>query len=734
MIPAAFDPGAWVRLADAARAGYPKRSLLRHVEDGKIPSRRNGSAVEVAREALPAEVRARLDEMHATLTERPTAEQVADAGQRMPWLDERTRAAMLAEACRRGRLLERFRDTHPKMVNGAPSPEVLELCAAWAATDPVVLAARPSWANPVTKRHLVREFAAWQGGGIMALLPQAPRLTADDPRRKPFGPRVEKLVLQLRLVELKHATTQGLWRELKKRLQGSGESVPSLSSLRRWLAAHVPEGVSNYHRQGPRTFNARSLQPVIRTYDGIDVGQWWSGDHRAFDFEVIDPTGGGLVRPWVTMFLDIKSRCPIGWSISVAPSSRTIAEAFIHGVRPKRGDDFQSLYGRPEFVYIDNGKDFRARVLEGHKTEHVAVEGLFVAAGSRVVHATPYNARAKVVERFFGTMSLQFDRAQPTWLGNTPSAKPETIEALRAEHERWRRGEVERSPFLTLAELEVKFTAWVAEYMRQPHEGLSEHHGEGRTLTPLLVAGWRRSAPVVANETTLIFHAMPSRRVKVRQATIRIEGEPYQHADLWRLDGQTVDVRWSRSRPEVAYVFDAKGELRLVAEHQAGVKYAADGLDTDELFRAAAKRRKEQRKAVRQVVAARHYEALGMTHLDQVAREQRPQGPAPTTPASTAEALPREAVPAIGRLDRLAAQAAAAASQAQAPAAPAAPPADESDDAFLARVIGPRPALPAVYDELTKRRVARDQADWDVIAASFLDERRRNSAAKGDPR
>jgi hypothetical protein len=65
-------------------------------------------------------------------------------------------------------------------------------------------------------------------------------------------------------------------------------------------------------------------------------------------------------------------------------------------------------------VHQDNGKDYRAEVLDH----------LYREFGVKVVQALPFNAKSKLVERFFGTVAQQFDRDFPSTWATRPAGAP----------------------------------------------------------------------------------------------------------------------------------------------------------------------------------------------------------------------------------------------------------------------------------------------------------------------
>ena len=64
----------------------------------------------------------------------------------------------------------------------------------------------------------------------------------------------------------------------------------------------------------------------------------------------------------------------------------------------------------PKVVYQDNGRAFRAKYFTDDKgfTE-LGFQGLYSKLGIETVFARPYNARAKVIERFFKEFQEGFE-------------------------------------------------------------------------------------------------------------------------------------------------------------------------------------------------------------------------------------------------------------------------------------------------------------------------------------
>ncbi len=79
----------------------------------------------------------------------------------------------------------------------------------------------------------------------------------------------------------------------------------------------------------------------------------------------------------------------------------------------------------PKVVYQDNGRAFRAKYFTDDKgfTE-LGFQGLYSKLGIETVFARPYNARAKVIERFFKEFQEGFEKLLPSYIGSSIQNKP----------------------------------------------------------------------------------------------------------------------------------------------------------------------------------------------------------------------------------------------------------------------------------------------------------------------
>ncbi len=717
-----LDPAStWLRLPEIVALGVAPRTLRRRIAEGQFVARGPKPSKEVLLASLPAELRIKYLRLCGELAdaERPGAD--LDAGERDRRLARfqhrpEVLVAMANEAKRRADLLDLFDAISPKTVdeNGerVPAPEVRALQQRWITTDALVLGVEPSWSKPPSLRALFRALDAYRAGGAFALIPAS---SGGRPKDARIAPHVRDVLLRLRFDESPHAPAVAIYRRLREELPG--EELPSERTIRRFLNA-IPQHVSVYERRGVRTYRGTMARPIHRDIASVDVGEWLVGDHHQLDVPVINPRAKGkLARPWLTMWLDVRASAPVGWVISCDdPNAERVAEAFTNAVRPKAHPAFKNLCGVPDVAYIDNGKDYRS----------ASVEVLFKQLGVESHHALPYNAKAKVVERFFRTLCTQFSMTFPTWCGNSPTERTERFRELVKQHDRWMKGDEKETPFITLDEMKRRFADWVVTYLQQPHDGLKEID-TGRERSPAAVAADRRRPPrLVKDELTLAIIAWPREDRIVRKGEVNIAGLYYQAPELLPLHGRRVVCHLD---PADATRILVTLDGRLVGEAKTPqlARYAKNGDAVAWAHIAEQNRiRRDEERKLREAreIRIRRWE-------DEIAPPPAPAAPEPETAASPAAELPADAivqvVPSVSELVR------AARSRGRTAPAPAAAPA-ESDDAAVQRAIGDRPTLPEFYTDFERARWEREAAAWDEQRDGILRFLAEKRAKQGGPR
>ena len=213
---------------------------------------------------------------------------------------------------------------------------------------------------------------------------------------------------------------------------GRGLIVPeSRCAVNRYVSQLDPAVVA-LGRYGEKYFDDLYMPKTRRDKPEL-VNTVWFGDHHVFDV-FVDVGSGKAARPWLTAWMDACSGCIVGWAISLNPNSDTIVESLALGIARTKGSPF---WGLPEHLYIDNGKDYRCKRIEGDGDAtyqpgsiNVNLDGdnaLLRALGIGVTHAIPYRARSKTIERIFGLIEGQWIRGLPGYCGNGIDIKPENL-------------------------------------------------------------------------------------------------------------------------------------------------------------------------------------------------------------------------------------------------------------------------------------------------------------------
>ena len=109
----------------------------------------------------------------------------------------------------------------------------------------------------------------------------------------------------------------------------------------------------------------------------------------------------------------------------------------------------------PAMIHVDNGSGFKAQMHTDEAT------GFFARLGITPMFALPYNARAKVVERFFKTLEESFGRRWWSYCGY--SMDPEAKDALLKKFEK------DPSALPTLEQYKEGLRSWLVGYHQGEH-------------------------------------------------------------------------------------------------------------------------------------------------------------------------------------------------------------------------------------------------------------------------
>lgn len=206
----------------------------------------------------------------------------------------------------------------------------------------------------------------------------------------------------------------------KYKLKEQGQSfIPADITFRRYAKWFKDNNYDKWilARDGEKALSDKVEPYIKRDASLLDVGDILVADGHKLAFQVINPFTGKPCRATLVGFLDWKSTALVGYEIMLEENTQCIASALRNAII--------NLDMIPKIVYQDNGRAFRAKYFTDDKgfTE-LGFQGLYSKLGIETVFARPYNARAKVIERFFKEFQEGFEKLMPSYVGSSIINKP----------------------------------------------------------------------------------------------------------------------------------------------------------------------------------------------------------------------------------------------------------------------------------------------------------------------
>ncbi len=206
----------------------------------------------------------------------------------------------------------------------------------------------------------------------------------------------------------------------KYKLKEQGQSfIPADITFRRYAKWFKDNNYDKWilARDGEKALSDKVEPYIKRDASLLKVGDILVADGHKLAFQVINPFTGKPCRATLVGFLDWKSTALVGYEIMLEENTQCIASALRNAII--------NLDMIPKVVYQDNGRAFRAKYFTDDKgfTE-LGFKGLYSKLGIETVFARPYNARAKVIERFFKEFQEGFEKLLPSYIGSSINNKP----------------------------------------------------------------------------------------------------------------------------------------------------------------------------------------------------------------------------------------------------------------------------------------------------------------------
>ena len=196
------------------------------------------------------------------------------------------------------------------------------------------------------------------------------------------------------------------------------EHIPSIQTFRRFAEHYKKNNYAQWilFREGEKAYHDKVEAYIERDISVLNVGDVLIADGHVLNFQVINPFTGKPTRATLVGFLDWKSTALVGYEIMMTENTQCIASALRNAIL--------NLGIIPKVVYQDNGKAFKAKYFQSCDFDEEGFNGVYANLGIRSVFAKPYNARAKVIERFFLEFQEEFEKMMTSYIGTSIEDKP----------------------------------------------------------------------------------------------------------------------------------------------------------------------------------------------------------------------------------------------------------------------------------------------------------------------
>ncbi len=333
-------------------------------------------------------------------------------------------------------------------------------------------------------------------------------------------------------------------------------------------------------REGQKALRDKVAFYIKRDPALLEVGDVLVADGHRLNFQIVNPYTGKPCRATLVGYVDWKSYDLAGYEIMIEENTQCIASALRNGIL--------RLGKYPTVVYQDNGKAFRGRFFTDETNlEDVGFYGLFGRLGIVPVFAQPYNARAKIIERWFKEFSDTFERLMPSFVGASIEDKPARLKRNEPFHKSMSGGMVP-----TISQTIQLIAAWHDFHRSQPCP-----HVKGKTVGQVFDEG--RGPGVDANELDDLMMAM--KKTRIDRNGIRFLLADYYDENLYGLREEVV-IRYSLFDLSAIKVCTLSGEPLCIARRFDAIHpmaaHLGDARDMEELKQKLSEQKRNEKKTI----------------------------------------------------------------------------------------------------------------------------------------
>ncbi|MDD3237898.1 MAG: transposase [Candidatus Gastranaerophilales bacterium] len=304
-------------------------------------------------------------------------------------------------------------------------------------------------------------------------------------------------------------------------------------------------------RDGFKALKDKVEPYILRDVSMLEVGQVLIADGHTLNFQVINPFTGRPTRATLIGFLDWKSGGLVGYDIMLEECNQSIMSALRNAIL--------TMNHIPDYVYQDNGRAFKSKFFNGDKKfEELGFTGIYEKLGIKPVFATPYNARAKVIERFFLEFQESFEKLIPSYIGTSIENKPAYMNRNEKLHKQIHQ---EKANFIPTIEQALKL---VEEWLKFRH---SQPCPNNRTKS---IQEMLDTIPKQNIDENILDDLMMAQEVKhIGRNGIRFLKADYFNDELYGIRGKAI-VKYNLNDLSYIKVYSLKGEFLCRADRVTG--------------------------------------------------------------------------------------------------------------------------------------------------------------------
>jgi len=215
-------------------------------------------------------------------------------------------------------------------------------------------------------------------GRIADLAPTKPTGGRGQSRLDPVVEALLRDAIDAKYLQSQRPRVSRLMRDIELACRRAGISPPHPNTVRRRISA-LSEHTVTARRHGRKAADDK-FAPRPGAFPGADYpGAYWQIDHTPLDVVVVDDVHRRHIgRPWLTLAIDVHSRCVAGFYLSLdSPSEIAVGMCLVHAVLPKEGwlaalgvQARWPMWGVPAAVHADNGKEFHGSMITRAAEQH----------------------------------------------------------------------------------------------------------------------------------------------------------------------------------------------------------------------------------------------------------------------------------------------------------------------------------------------------------------------------